>query len=120
TRQDDIFRWDYKPACPVRFYGLTAWAGRRCVGMGGIAVTRDDGRAWGYVLRAPDYHAALGKGLHRRALRFLAGLKRNGVSAVYSTCDTDVPRAAEWMQRLGFEPTDERHDGLLIYKKRLV
>jgi hypothetical protein len=121
TRQDDIYRWPYTPLCEARFYGLTAWAGRRCIGMGGVAKTLDDGRFWGYVLRAPDYHDRLGKGLHRKTLRFLAGLRRNDVPALHATVSDEVPRAAEWMARLGFEPTDEiAPDGRPVFVKRLL
>ncbi|MDQ0475020.1 hypothetical protein [Labrys wisconsinensis] len=121
SRQTDIYRFGpVKATAPLRFYGLTAWAGRRCVGMGGVAKTLDDGRHWGFVLRAPDYHDALGRGLHRKALRFLAGLKRNRVAALYATVSEDVPRAAEWMARLGFQPTDEiAPDGKQVHVKRL-
>jgi hypothetical protein len=122
VRQTDIYRWGPVTAtAPLRFYGLSAWAGRRCVGMGGVAKTLDDGRFWGFVLRASDYHDALGRGLHRKALRFLAGLRRNGIAAVHATVSEEVPRAAEWMMRLGFEPTDEiAPDGKPVHVKSLL
>lgn len=50
--------------------------------------------------------------LYRRAKRFLAG-KTEPIKAV---CDMRIPRAEEFMTRLGFEPTDEVLDNKVIWK----
>jgi hypothetical protein len=118
TRQSDIHRFgQFVLQKPARFYGLTAWCGRRAVGMGGVAKPLDGGPAWGYVFRAPGFEDALGKGLHRRALRFLAALRRCGIR-VETSCDETVPRASEWLARLGFVATDRRYDGAPIFELR--
>ena len=44
--------------------------------------------------------------MHRLATRALRWLRETDTSRILSACDETRPRAAEWLRRLGFRPTE--------------
>ncbi len=101
----------------TRGIGWTAWAGRRAVGLGGVLIGRN-GQAWGHFAATPDYRGQILRGLHRRTLRLLARLTRAGVRDIRAVCDMDIPRAAAWMERLGFAPSQEEANGGIVHVRK--
>lgn len=55
------------------------------------------------------------RSLFRHAVAFINELRDHGVAAVKATCDTRIPRAEEFMRRLGFEPTGETQKSEVIW-----
>lgn len=104
------FRRFYKRPVPGFFTALVArWDGR-VVGIGGCLYD-DEGRAWGFMddafpegQRPPGFAFAL----HRQAKRFFDVMQEVGEPVVYTFAEARrSPRAVAWLQRLGFEQTDE-------------
>jgi hypothetical protein len=49
--------------------------------------------------------------MHRVATRALCWLRMANASRILSACDQSRPRAAEWLRRLGFRPTETEVPG---------
>ncbi len=117
TRQDDFIRFHVRIEEGARWIGWTAWAGRRAVALGGVTIVGN--KAWGHFGAMDDYRELVLRGLHRRTLKLLRRLDRAGLGDIRATCEDRHPRAAEWMRRLGFMPTDEAVDGVTVHLRRV-
>jgi len=45
-------------------------------------------------------------GIHRKSLDLFAALRSANVKEVWAQLDRTIPRAREWLKRLGFQPAD--------------
>lgn len=93
------------------WYGLCARRGRLVTAMGGVLRKED---AFYAFLEVPAYMR--GRYVYRHAFRFLQSLKERGVQSVRASCDETIPRAKEFMERLGFTETDEQLDGRTVWE----
>lgn len=118
TRPEDFVRFGLILHEHVRAIGWTAWAGRRAVGLGGVVLDTANG-AMGHFAATDDYRDAVLRGLHRRTLKLLHRLSRTRIKTIWATCQPDVPRASAWLDRLGFQPTDDRVFDAVVHVKKL-
>lgn len=98
TRQDFL---DYAGALPP--YRVKAWSARldgRVIGIGGILFLPDGGR-YAFV-DISDEARKYPKALHQTGLRFMREVRDSNMGTVVATTTTGVPRANEWLERLGF------------------
>jgi N-acetylglutamate synthase-like GNAT family acetyltransferase len=88
-------------------YRVRAWAAERdgeLLGVGGLALLPDE--TWAaFVHAAPGAHR-FKVSFHRAGLMVMAEARRLGLRRVVATAETKVPRATEWLERLGFRPTE--------------
>lgn len=108
----------------ARFYsGITftvPWAGKvmrrgRLVTAFGGAAEQEEG-VWLAFLDVPAHMRR--PSLYRHARAFLAELKGRGARVIRASVDDDIPRAFDFMDRLGFRPTDDTIDGRTVYEWR--
>ena len=83
----------------------------KIVGMAGV-VYGDDGVAIGFLdaTERPSF------ALHRAAKKFLAVMKAVGEKAIYTSCEEGIPRAEEWLTRLGFKLLPDKIAGERIWR----
>ncbi|MGE8105150.1 hypothetical protein ACQKP1_15835 [Allorhizobium sp. NPDC080224] len=105
----------------ARFYGgvqvTSDWVGkglwkRRKLAAFGCLIDMGDGVWHGFLdlpvgVRRPS--------LYRHILGALSEAKSKGALTIKAACQTDIPRAKELMERLGFEPTDEEFQGMRVW-----
>lgn len=101
-------------AVPEVFLGFAAERDGEVVGYG-LVVWDHEGRAWGAFDRFGDVPRFL---MHRLARRVIAALREAGEPAIYAICDTRIPRAEEWLRRLGFTPTPDRVGEEIVFACR--
>ncbi len=98
TAQDFL---DYAGALPP--YRSFAWAARldgRIIGIGGVLLMPDGGRY--AFLDVNDEARKFPHALHRAGLRFMDQMRHANIGPIVATTMTNVPRANEWLLRLGF------------------
>jgi len=108
-----------------RFYGgiefKAGWCGRvmrkgsLVAAFGGALESVEPGVWFGFLevpkhLRRPS--------LLRHALSVLNEAKASGATVIRAACDESIPRAREFMERLGFSPTDETIDDKVVWEWR--
>ena len=83
----------------------------KIVGMAGV-VYGEDGVAIGFLdaTERPSF------ALHRAAKKFLAVMKAVGEKAIYTSCEEGIPRAEEWLIRLGFKLLPDKIAGERIWR----
>lgn len=90
-----------------RFYGVrvkTSWEGfvvkdgDLIVGIGGVLVL-GDGTLWGFMDLGKKTRSPL---LYRYVITYLKDLKERGIDKVHVNCSEHIPRAAAFLERLGF------------------
>lgn len=91
--------------------GLVAKIGNQIVGMGGVyaneageVVAFLDLRKWA---RKPS--------VYKYAFRLINEMKSRGCDEVVTSCDKRIPRASEFLSRLGFKPTDREEAGRQVW-----
>ena len=86
-----------------RVVGHAAEAGGEVVAVG--YVTWDMlGRCWGWFSRRDALSPFL---VHRKARATMRLLREVGEPALYAICNAAIPRAEEWLRRLGFHAAPE-------------
>jgi hypothetical protein len=96
---------------PIRIRAITALAGERVLGVGGIGY-RPDGVVIAFVAmneEARRYPFAI----HRAGLAMMRIIRAEGVPSVIAMAEELVPSAERWLERLGFRACDE--DGVKLY-----
>jgi hypothetical protein len=90
--------------------GLTALIDGHVVGYAGLH--RIAGRHWGFFLLAGEggirLRAQRPRFLHRLALEGLMAFEAAGIEEICALRDTRQPRAARWLEALGFRPLADR------------
>lgn len=101
----------------ARFYGgiefkggwhaKVARKGKLVAAFGGVLESSEEGIWYGFMdipkhIRKPT--------LYRHTLAILRDAKASGAKVIRAACDTDIPRALEFMERLGFVPTEDKTD----------
>lgn len=89
---------------PHRIRAITALAGDRVLGVGGIGF-RPDGTVIAFVSMLEEgrrYPAAI----HRAGLLAMKMIRESGVPRVVAEAQPDNPAAEPWLLRLGFCPVD--------------
>lgn len=89
---------------PHRIRAITALAGDKVLGVGGIGF-RPDGTVIAFVSmleEARRYPAAI----HRAGLLAMRMMRESGVPRVIAEAQADNPAAEPWLLRLGFRPVD--------------
>lgn len=89
---------------PHRIRAITAVAGDRVIGIGGIGY-RPDGSVIAFVQmddEARKYPAAI----HRAGVMAMAMIRDTGVPLVVAEAQPGNPAAERWLLRLGFKPTE--------------
>lgn len=89
----------------------SAWMRR---GIGG-AYKSNDGRWMMFFYRAPGVR--LVKTAHEAALRIRNSMQARGID-LYAVPDPKIGGACVWLQRLGFEETNETIEGLRVWTLR--
>lgn len=98
TQQDFI---DYAGSLPP--YRTLAWAAKldgRVIGLGGILYLPDGGK-YAFVDMS-DEARRFPKAIHRAGLSFMREMRNAKIGPIVATTTTNVPRANEWLERLGF------------------
>ncbi len=54
--------------------------------------------------------------MYRYGVRFLKHLRESGITDIRAICDETKPKAREFMERLGFEQTEDELDGVRVWK----
>lgn len=83
-------------------------------GLGGIYLA-EDGRWWVFFHRTPGVRKV--KTAHKSAKILLGSAREAGIT-VHAVEDDTITGAAVWLERLGFEMTDERLGGLRVWQIR--
>lgn len=110
--EDDVARF-YGISFPGQWRGRVMRRGKLVAAFAGVFESPNG--EWFGVMDVPAHLRGLA--LYREAKRFLASASDAGANTIRAACDTDIPRAAEFMARLGFEPTDdETEDGKVIWQ----
>lgn len=94
---------------PAHWIGLAYEEDGAVLGLGGIYEGKD-GRWWASV----KAHARRPVALWKAASEVLGVAGRAGVT-VYALADTRIEGAETFLRRVGFEPTDEMHEGYRVY-----
>lgn len=105
------FRSFYDRDPPEIWHAMCGDRDGKIVGIAGV-VYDDDGIAIGFL----DTHERPSFALHRAAKRFLAVMKAVGEKAIYTSCEDSVPRAEEWLIRLGFKLLPDVVDGQRLWR----
>lgn len=100
---DDDFLAFYGKEPPEIWLGIVHEEYGRVIGFGRV-VWNDWGKAMGFVDRKAPLSPFT---MHRAAKRMFKALKEVGEPAIYVACDERFPRAAHWLNRLGFKPMSD-------------
>jgi hypothetical protein len=110
--EDDVHRF-YGIEFGAGWHGRVMRKGRLVAAFGGALESAEPGVWFGFLevpkhLRRPV--------LLRHALSVLKEAKASGATIIRAACDESIPRAREFMERLGFSPTDETIDGKKVWE----
>ena len=105
------FRSFYDRDPPELWHAMCGDRDGTIVGMAGV-VYGLDGVAMGFLdaTERPSF------ALHRTAKKFLAVMKAVGETAIYTSCEDSIPRAEEWLIRLGFKLLPDTVEGQRIWR----
>lgn len=108
---DDDFRTFYEREPPEVWHAMCGDRDGIIAGIAGV-VYGEDGVAIGFLdaTERPSF------ALHRAAKRFLAVMKAVGEKAIYTSCEDSIPRAEEWLIRLGFKLLPGEIEGQRIWR----
>lgn len=98
-----------------RWIGKAIRRGRLVSSFGGLIETQEG--EWMAFLDVPSRDRR--PSLYRHIRAAFEEAKKQGAKIVKATCDTSVPRAEELMRHMGFEPTNEEHEGKVIWQCRV-
>lgn len=87
---------------PSRLMGFAVRRDEALVAIGLVWIDEQD-RWWGNF----DQRPGCPHKVHAQALRLLWALDKAEVPEVWADCNYAIPRAEEWLWRLGFRPVDE-------------
>ena len=82
--------------------GKAVKKGRIVLGMGGVSVF-DDGTIMAFMDLTEQAKTPI---VFRHVLQYLNALAKKGAEPVLAAADASVPRAEDFLTRLGFEPTE--------------
>ena len=82
--------------------GKAVKKGRIVLGIGGVSVF-DDGTIMAFMDLTDKAKTPI---VFRHVLQYLKALAKKGAEPVLAAVDTSVPRAEDFLMRLGFEPTE--------------
>ena len=109
---EDLARFFRGAVVHDEWYGMCARRGKLVTAMGGV-FRGPGGAFYGFL----DIGAGQrGPHAYRHAKRFLKRISDAGVDVVRTTCDESIPRAREFLERLGFIETDELLDGKVMWE----
>ncbi|WP_017275774.1 hypothetical protein U8C32_02540 [Sinorhizobium medicae] len=97
-----------------RWVGRAMWRGRMIAGFGGLIET--DAGEWFAFLEVPREERK--PHVFRHVLAAISEAREQGAKVIKATCDTSIPRAEALMNHLGFEPTEETHEGKAVWHVR--
>jgi hypothetical protein len=86
---------------PYRVKTLTAVAGERVLGIGGLIYI--NGELWASVQMAPEARQ-FRVAIHRAGLMAMRMIRASGARRVYAEAQLENAAARRWLLRLGFEP----------------
>lgn len=109
AKRKDFLRYYGTPA-PKTFTAMVGERGGEIVAIGGVFY--DGGTAMGFL----DAKERPALSLHRTAVKFMKTMKAVGEPAIYTACEDTIPRAADWLLRLGFKMTPDTVDGQRIWR----
>lgn len=84
-------------------YRVTAWAARhggKVIGLGGVLIMPDGARY--AFMDVSDEARRFPKAMHKTGLAFMREVRKSYQGPIVATTTTNVPRANEWLIRLGF------------------
>lgn len=112
---DDIARFYGGISLAGEWIGLARRRGRLVVAMGGIV--RTDSGPWRGFMDIPP--SERGASVYRHASRLLKDAAKSGADQVAVACDDTIPRAVEFLERLGFQKTDEIENDMAVWVWRV-
>lgn len=101
----DFYRF-YGFRMPNPWEGFAAKEGDLIVGMAG-AYVMDEGHVMAFMDLTPKSRTPM---VFRYVITYFKKLKARNVGLVFASCDDTIPRADEFLARLGFTPTDVVED----------
>jgi hypothetical protein len=111
---DDVARFYGPIEFTSRYVAKALRKGKLVAALGG-AFEHKDGVWYGF-LEIPVSERRLS--VYRHTVRLLQEVKAAGAVMVRATCQTEIPRAAEFLARLGFVPTEDEIDGRQVWEWR--
>lgn len=110
--EDDIARFYGGIEFSAPWHAKAMRKGRIVAGMGGV-IEMEPG-VWLGFLEVPAH--ARSPSLFRHVKDVLEQARASGAIKVKTWCDDSIPRAEAMMRRLGFQPTDEKIDGKVVWE----
>lgn len=108
---DDIARFYGGISLSQDYMGLVRKRGRLVVAAGGIVRAAEG--PWLGFMDVPPAERSIS--VYRHALRLLRSAREAGAPSVRVSCDHSIPRAKEFLERLGFVETDETEDEMGVW-----
>lgn len=108
---DDDFRAFFAKEPPPVWTAMAGIRDGELIGIGGV-VYSEEGIAVGFL----DARERPSVTLHKTAIRFLRAMQAVGEPVIYAACDRNIPRAEEWLARMGFKLLPERHDNSELWR----
>lgn len=99
TTLADLRQITHEPL-PIRIRAISAIAGDRVLGVGGIGY-RPDNVVIGFAVISDELRAQP-MALHRAGLAMMKIIRESGVPQVIAIADENVAAATRWLERLGF------------------
>lgn len=113
--EDEFARFYHGMQVTGRWVGRAMKKGRLIAGFGGLIETGEG--EWIAFFEVPSHERKPSVLRHIKAAFNEA--KEQGAKVIKATCDTSIPRAEALMKHLGFERTEEEHEGRVIWHVRL-
>lgn len=108
---DDFARFYGGMQVTSKWVGRVIRRGRLLSAFGGLIETREG--EWVAFLEIPSRDRR--PSLYRHIRAAFEDAKEQGAKVIKATCDMRIPRAEALMLKLGFEPTQEEHDGRAVW-----
>lgn len=113
--EDEFARFYHGMQVNGRWVGKAMKKGRLIAGFGGLIETEEG--HWLAFFEVPAHERK--PSLLRHIKAAFAEAQAQGAKVIKATCDTSIPRAEALMTHLGFEKTDDEHEGRVIWYVRL-
>lgn len=112
---EELARFYSGGSLSAEWFGLSAKNKRLVVAFGGL-VLGENGEWRAFLDLSSMARRPI---MFRYAVRVMQEAKRRGISQVIATCDDNIPRSKEFLERLSFVETEYTEEGRKVYKWQL-